>query len=222
MRVAPYTSGNAAIRARTLPSALHATTGGVLVFQELRKMMDAQRRLVVIGNGMVGQRFLERIVGATTHFHIVVLGEEPRAAYDRVQLSAFFSGKSADDLSVVPAGFMDQHGIQLRLNERAIAIDREKQLVRTSAGAEIPYDTLVIATGSFPFVPPIPGRDRPGCFVYRTLEDLEAIRACARDSKIGTVIGGGLLGLEAANALRCLGLDTHVVEFAPRLMPMRL
>src|SRR5690349_10556476 len=100
-------------------------------------MMDAQPRLIVIGNGMVGQRFLEQLVAATSRFQIVVLGEEPRAAYDRVQLSAFFSGKTADDLSVVPDGFMAQHGIQLRLNERAVAIDRAKQYVRTAAGAEI-------------------------------------------------------------------------------------
>ena len=184
--------------------------------------MDSKPRLVVIGNGMVGQRFLEQLVAATTRFQVIVLGEEPRAAYDRVQLSAFFSGKTADDLSVVPDGFMAQHGIQLRLSERAIAIDREKQRVHTSAGAEIAYDTLVIATGSYPFVPPVPGRDRAGCFVYRTLEDLEAIRAAATDAKVGTVIGGGLLGLEAAKALRDLGLETHVVEFAPRLMAVQV
>jgi nitrite reductase (NADH) large subunit len=185
-------------------------------------MMTAQPRLIVIGNGMVGQRFLEQLVEATSQFQIVVLGEEPRAAYDRVQLSAFFSGKTAEDLSVVPAGFMEKHGIQLRLGERAIAIDRERKCVQTSAGAQLAYDTLVIATGSYPFVPPIPGRDRAGCHVYRTLEDLEAIRAAASEAKVGAVIGGGLLGLEGAKALRDLGLETHVVEFAPRLMAVQV
>jgi len=185
--------------------------------------MGAQSRLVVIGNGMVGQRFLEQLVDAAKgRFEITVLGEEPRAAYDRVRLSAYFSGKTADDLSVVPAGFFARHGIDLRLSERAVAIDREAKVVRTASGADPAYDTLVIATGSYPFVPPVPGRDRAGCFVYRTLEDLEAIRADSQQSKVGVVIGGGLLGLEAAKALRDLGLQTHVVEFAPRLMAVQV
>ena len=188
--------------------------------------MDGKGHVLVIGNGMVGQRFLEKLVealaGSRGGLEITVLGEESRAAYDRVQLSAFFSGKTADDLSVVPAGFMEKHGIALRLSERATAIDRNRKCVRTSAGAELPYDTLVIASGSYPFVPPVPGRERVGCHVYRTLDDLEAIRAGAADAKVGTVIGGGLLGLEAAKALRDLGLDTHVVEFAPRLMAVQV
>jgi len=185
--------------------------------------MGAQSKLVVIGNGMVGQRFLEQLVDAARgRFEITVVGEEPRAAYDRVQLTSFFSGKTADDLSVVPPGFFLRHGIELRLGERATMIDRDAKVVRTSSGAELPYDSVVVATGSFPFVPPVPGRDRPGCFVYRTIEDLEAIRADAQQSKVGVVIGGGLLGLEAAKALVDLGLDTHVVEFAPRLMAVQV
>jgi nitrite reductase (NADH) large subunit len=184
--------------------------------------MESQAKLIVIGHGMVGQRFLEELVAATSAFQVTVLGEEPRAAYDRVQLSAFFSGKTADELSVVPAGFMQKHGISLRLSERAIAIDRGRKCVRTFSGAELPYDTLVVATGSYPFVPPVPGRDRAGCHVYRTLEDLEAIHEASREAKVGAVIGGGLLGLEAAKALRDLGLETHVVEFAPRLMAVQV
>src|SRR5687768_500497 len=185
--------------------------------------MSAQSRLVVIGHGMVGQRFLEQLVEtAPARFDITVLCEEPRAAYDRVQLTSYFSGKSADDLSVTPIGFMTRHGIDLRTSERATAIDRDAKVVRTSSGAEIPYDALVIATGSYPFVPPVPGRDRAGCFVYRTLEDLDAIRADSQQSKTGVVIGGGLLGLEAAKALCDLGLQTHVVEFAPRLMAVQV
>jgi nitrite reductase (NADH) large subunit len=185
--------------------------------------MSAQTRLVVIGHGMVGQRFLEQLVEAAPgRFDITVLGEEPRAAYDRVHLTSYFSGKTADDLSVTPVGFMSRNGIDLRLNERATAIDRDARVVRTASGSEIPYDTLVLATGSYPFVPPVPGRDRAGCFVYRTLEDLDAIRADAEQSKVGVVIGGGLLGLEAAKALCDLGLETHVVEFAPRLMAVQV
>ena len=185
--------------------------------------MSTQEKLVLVGHGMVGQRFLEQLVEAAPgRFEITVLGEEPRAAYDRVQLTSFFSGKTAEDLSVTPVGFMQRHGIELRLNERVVSIDRDAKIVRTDSGAELPYDTLVLATGSYPFVPPVPGRERPGCFVYRTIEDLEAISAEAQSSKTGVVIGGGLLGLEAAKALVDLGLQTHVVEFAPRLMAVQV
>ncbi|MEJ1964351.1 MAG: nitrite reductase large subunit NirB [Gammaproteobacteria bacterium] len=185
--------------------------------------MSMQTKLVVIGHGMVGQRFLEQLVEAAPgRFEITVLGEEPRAAYDRVHLTSFFSGKTADDLSVTPVGFMQRHGIDLRLSERAAAIDRDAKLVRTLTGGDLPYDVLVLATGSCPFVPPVPGREREGCFVYRTIEDLEAISAAAQSSKTGVVIGGGLLGLEAAKALCDLGLETHVVEFAPRLMAVQV
>ncbi len=183
--------------------------------------MDARSKLLVIGNGMVGQRFLESLP-AETAYDVSVIGEEPRPAYDRVQLSAFFSGKTAEQLSLVERDFFASRAIALTLSERAVAIDRQKRLVRTSGGSDLEYDTLVIATGSYPFVPPIPGRDRPGCHVYRTIEDLEAIRSSATGAATGVVIGGGLLGLEAAKALRDLGLETHVVEFAPRLMALQV
>ncbi len=184
--------------------------------------MSATKKLVVIGNGMVGQRLLERVVAGAVPFDITVLCEEPRPAYDRVQLSGFFSGKTAQDLSLASEDFFERHAIALHLNDRATGIDREARCVQTAQGRCIPYDHLVLATGSFPFVPPVPGRDRAGCFVYRTIEDLEAIRAMAAQSKVGVVIGGGLLGLEAAKALRDLGLKTHVVEFAPRLMAVQV
>ncbi len=183
--------------------------------------MNARSKLLVVGNGMVGQRFLESLP-IDAPFSITVLCEEPRAAYDRVQLSAFFCGKSAEDLALVEASFFETHDIALRLNERAVSIDRDRQVVRTSGGQELEYDFLVLATGSYPFVPPIPGRDRPGCHVYRTIEDLESIRKSAAGVRTGVVIGGGLLGLEAAKALRDLGLETHVVEFAPRLMALQV
>jgi nitrite reductase (NADH) large subunit len=170
---------------------------------------------------MVGQRFLESIP-ADAPFDITVLGEEPRPAYDRVQLSAFFSGKTAEDLSLVQAGFFAQNNIALKLGERADSIDRGARKVRTANGRELEYDTLVLATGSYPFVPPIAGRDRPHCHVYRTIEDLEAIRSSSEGARVGVVVGGGLLGLEAAKALRDLGLETNVVEFAPRLMALQV
>jgi nitrite reductase (NADH) large subunit len=183
--------------------------------------MGARLRIVVVGNGMVGQRFLEKLPAAET-FDITVIGEEPRPAYDRVQLSSFFSAKSADDLNLVPEDFFDTCGIAVRLGERALAIDRAAHTLRTASGDVIAYDKLVLATGSLPFVPPVPGHDRARCHVYRTIEDLEAIRASAAGGGVGVVIGGGLLGLEAARALRDLGLETHVIELAPRLMALQV
>lgn len=183
----------------------------------------SKQKLLVVGNGMVGQRLLESLLASGPDaYEISVLCEEPRAAYDRVQLSSFFSGKTADDLSLVPQGFFDNPNIKLYLNDKAESIDRAAKRVRTSIGQELSYDKLVLATGSYAFVPPIPGKDRDGCFVYRTIEDLEAIKAAGAGGKVGVVIGGGLLGLEAAKALKDLGLVTHVVEFAPRLMAVQI
>jgi nitrite reductase (NADH) large subunit len=181
------------------------------------------KKLLVVGNGMVGHRLLEALTaGSDSSYDITVLCEEPRPAYDRVQLSSFFSGKTADDLSLVSPGFFEDKHIALKLNERAASIDLAAKNVKTASGTELSYDKLVLATGSYPFVPPIPGKDREQCLVYRTIEDLEAIRAAGSNSKIGVVIGGGLLGLEAAKALKDMGLVTHVVEFAPRLMAVQV
>ncbi|AET91401.1 nitrite reductase (NAD(P)H), large subunit [Burkholderia sp. YI23] len=180
-------------------------------------------KIVVIGHGMVGHKFLECLAESGQQaLDVTVLCEEPRAAYDRVHLTEFFTGKSADDLSLVQEGFFEQSGYVLKLNARAVAIDRAARTVTASNGDVLAYDKLVLATGSYPFVPPVEGRDREGCFVYRTIEDLEAMQAFGARAKTGTVIGGGLLGLEAAKALRDMGLATHVVEFAPRLMAVQV
>lgn len=184
----------------------------------------SKQKLVVIGNGMVGQKFLEQFAEKTqaADFQITTFCEEPRAAYDRVHLSAYFSGKTAEDLSLVEDGFFEANQVDIRLGDKAISIDRKNKEVKSAKGDIISYDKLVLATGSYPFVPPIPGKDRPECLVYRTIEDLEAISATAAKSRIGVVVGGGLLGLEAAKALKDLGLETHVVEFAPRLMAVQI
>lgn len=181
-------------------------------------------KLVVIGNGMVGHRYIEDLVEKTdaSQYEITVFCEEPRVAYDRVHLSSYFSHHTADELSLVKEGFYEKHGINMLIGERAINVNREKNIVYSSTGREIQYDKLIMATGSFPFVPPIKGRESKDCFVYRTIEDLKAIEACAKKSKVGVVIGGGLLGLEAAGALKALGVETHVVEFAPKLMAEQL
>jgi nitrite reductase (NADH) large subunit len=180
-------------------------------------------KIIVIGHGMVGHKFVECLAeSGTPGLELTVLGEEPRPAYDRVHLSAYFSGTSADALTLVEPDFFERTGYTLRLNTRAVAIERRERTVTTSDGDVLPYDRLVLATGSLPYVPPVPGRDRPGCFVYRTIEDLVAIEAAGARATTGVVVGGGLLGLECAKALRDMGLATHVVEFAPRLMATQI
>ncbi len=186
--------------------------------------ISGRRTLVVVGNGMVGHKLLEVLLdrGATAEWDIVTFCEERRLAYDRVGLSSFFDGTSAEELSLVQPGFFERFGLTVHVGDAVASIDRGRATVTSRNGMTIAYDALVLATGSYPFVPPLPGNDAPGCFVYRTLDDLEAIRHYAQACRAGAVVGGGLLGLEAANALRCLGLDTHVVEFADRLMPMQV
>ncbi|NET50452.1 MAG: nitrite reductase large subunit [Merismopedia sp. SIO2A8] len=187
-------------------------------------MPSSKQNLVVVGNGMVGHRFLELMVdkGARDRWNLITFCEEPRVAYDRVNLSQYFVDKTAADLTLVEPGFYQDHGIEIHIGDRVTEINREQQIVRSANGAEVPYDRLVLATGSYPFVPPIKGNDAPGTFVYRTIEDLDDMKAYAQESKVGVVVGGGLLGLECANALKSLGLETHVVEFAPRLMPVQV
>lgn len=181
-------------------------------------------RLVIIGNGMTGHRLIEELVvkAVPGQFAITVFCEEPRVAYDRVHLSAYFSHHNAEALSLVAENFYQQHQIEILIGERVISIDRKKKVVHSAAGREVHYDKLVLATGSYPWVPPVSGADSANCFVYRTIEDLDAIEARAKLSQRGVVIGGGLLGLEAAGALKNLGIETHVIEFAPVLMAEQL
>ena len=180
--------------------------------------------MVVVGNGMVGHRFIELLLESDHRddWAITTFCEEPRLAYDRVNLTSFFDGKTASDLSLVTPHRYEDAGVTVHLGDRVTAIDRQRRRVLSAEGRRIPYDALVLATGSAPFVPPIPGRDAWGCFVYRTIEDLRRIRLWAGQVQTGVVIGGGLLGLEAAHALTRMGLETHVVEFAPRLMAMQI
>ncbi|MCB8887826.1 nitrite reductase large subunit NirB [Vreelandella malpeensis] len=185
--------------------------------------MATKETLIIIGNGMVGHHLVEQVIeaGALARFDVTVFGEERHRAYDRVHLSEYFTGRDAESLALCDADYYAQHGVTLYSNVKVTEIDRAAKTVVTASG-RYAFDHLVLATGSFPFVPPIEGRERPGCLVYRTLSDLDAIRDAARNATNGVVVGGGLLGLEAANALRGLNLDTAVVEFAPRLMPMQV
>ncbi|MBE9185066.1 nitrite reductase large subunit [Microcoleus sp. LEGE 07076] len=186
--------------------------------------MTSKKNLIVIGNGMVGHKFLELMVNsdAAKQWNLITFCEEARVAYDRVNLSGFFSGKTAGDLSLVAPGFYQENGIQIHIGDKAVAINREQKTVSSANGLEVSYDKIVLATGSYPFVPPIKGKDAAGTFVYRTIDDLEAMSEYAKNCQVGVVIGGGLLGLECANALQNMGLKTHVVEFASRLMPVQV
>lgn len=181
-------------------------------------------RVIVVGNGMVGHHFVEQLVeqSGTEQFEISVFGEEIHRAYDRVHLSEYFADKDAEDLALCEPDFYSKNQVTFYAGEQISEINRSEKVVTTAKGERYGYDKLILATGSYPFVPPIPGFDRESCLVYRTLEDLDQIHDFSNGSKTGVVIGGGLLGLEAANALKQLGLETHVVEFAPRLMPVQL
>ncbi|MFS0886307.1 nitrite reductase large subunit NirB [Aeromicrobium sp. 179-A 4D2 NHS] len=189
-----------------------------------------RKRLIVAGAGMVARRLVEALVerGATEQWDIDVFGEESRPPYDRVALTSFFTVADPDELLLGDQGLWRTPGVRLHRNARVTGIDREARTV-TVHGRQEHYDELVLATGSYAAVPPVQGADLPGCFVYRTVDDVAELRAWVRDRgeqlgrpARGVVVGGGLLGLEAAGALRELGAECTVVEFADRLMPMQL
>lgn len=189
----------------------------------MKQPSNPRRTVVVIGNGMVSQRFCERLSDYAPSTHrLVVFGEEPRPAYDRVKLTSYYEKQSADELLLEPMDWYKERGIELHLAERVVAVDVTKRVVLTDRGTEQPYDELVFATGSEAFVPRLPQIDLEGVFVYRTIEDLEAIRNYAKSCRHATVMGGGLLGLEAAKAVLDLGLQTTLIELASRLMPRQL
>ncbi|MEV6874094.1 nitrite reductase large subunit NirB [Amycolatopsis sp. NPDC051128] len=184
--------------------------------------------LVVAGHGMVAHRLVEAVRAEDTEgtWRVVVLAEELRPAYDRVALTSYVDGWDPASLALPGSDYADDPHVELRLGALVTEVDREAKTVTIASGESLSYDALVLATGSRPFVPPVPGHDLPGCFVYRTIEDLDAIREAAhkpgKGRRAAVVIGGGLLGLEAAKALRDMGLSPHVVEMAPRLMPLQV
>ncbi|PCH69642.1 MAG: nitrite reductase (NAD(P)H) [Bacteroidales bacterium] len=188
------------------------------------------KTIIVVGNGMVGYKFCEKFIAKTpkTNFKLIVFGNEARPAYDRVRLSAFFENQDAKSLELAPRDWYTKNNIELITNERVSDIHRKSKTITTVSDKQFSYDYLVLATGSTPFVPPIKGIEKDGVFVYRTIEDLEAMLAYAEKIKSinpkgkAAVLGGGLLGLEAAKAVRDMGLEPHVLEFAPKLMPRQL
>ena len=173
---------------------------------------------------MVGHRFCERLVefDVDGQYRIVTFCEEPRAAYDRVGLTSFFAHRDAEKLMLARKEWYLEHGIELHIGDRACELDCARKIVRSQKGVEIAYDACVMATGSFPFVPSIPGIKNLGVFVYRTIEDLNHIIEYSARSRSCAVIGGGLLGLEAAKAAFDLGLETHIIGLGPRLLPRQL
>jgi nitrite reductase (NADH) large subunit len=186
--------------------------------------LPSRQTVVVVGNGMVGQRFCEKLVefDLERRYRIVTFCEEPRAAYDRVGLTSFFAHRAAEKLMLARSEWYAENKVELHVGDRASAIDIRQCTVRSDKGVTIAYDYLVLATGSYPFVPPVAGVQLPGVFVYRTIDDLQRIIDYSSRARRCVVIGGGLLGLEAAKAAYDLGLETHVVEFAPRLMPRQV
>jgi nitrite reductase (NADH) large subunit len=188
------------------------------------------RQIVVVGHGMVGHRLVEAVCSRDSDctVRITVLAEEADAAYDRVGLTTYTESWDRNLLALRGNDYAGDERVRLILNARVAEIDRGSKSVLTTDGRRFPYDQLVLATGSYAFVPPVPGHNLPACHVYRTLDDLDGIRAdvqralAAGYTDAGVVIGGGLLGLEAANALSMFGLRTHVVEMMPRLMAQQL
>lgn len=187
------------------------------------------KKVIIVGNGMVGFKFCEKLIAHPdrSKFDILVFGEEPRPAYDRVHLSEYFALKSSEPLLLAPRTWYEENKIQLRTSEMISEIDTIAKRVVSHKNETFHYDYLILATGSSPFIPPLNGVSKPGVFIYRTIEDLEAIEVYAKKMKSqgrfkAAILGGGLLGLEAANATKELGMDTHVIEFAPRLMPRQL
>ena len=177
-------------------------------------------RLIVIGHGMVGHRLLEELTSQSCPYDITVFCEEPYLAYDRIQLSQCFD--DSPPIALTNEDFFVQHGITILRGQAAAGIDRINRCVYSADGQTYPYDKLVIATGAVPYIPPTQGYNQLHCLSYRTLRDVETIRQSASESRSGVVIGGGLLGLEAAGALKKLKLETHIVEYSTHLMAMQL
>jgi nitrite reductase (NADH) large subunit len=181
-------------------------------------------RLVVVGNGMAGMRTVEELLKlAPDLYDITVFGAEPYGNYNRILLSPVLAGeKSVDDIILNPRDWYADNGIRLQAGDPVVAIDRQRRVVRSQSGFEAGYDRLLIATGSKPFVVPVPGHELPGVIAFRDIQDVETMLAAARSHRHAVVIGGGLLGLEAANGLMRQGMSVTVVHVTDSLMERQL
>src|SRR5687767_14914191 len=191
----------------------------------------SKQKLVVIGNGMAGARTVEEILtrGGNEQFDITMFGDEPSGNYNRIMLSQVLNGsRDVRDIFLHPQEWYAWNGIKLHAGVRVEQINREDKTVIADNGLTVPYEKLLIATGSRPFIPPMEGMKleddspKPGLFVFRTLEDCRRIAGYANKCQRVAVIGGGLLGLEAARGLLNFGCEVHVVHLMDRLMEMQL
>ncbi|WP_297082860.1 nitrite reductase large subunit NirB [uncultured Demequina sp.] len=193
--------------------------------------MSDTKKIVVVGGGMVAHRFVEAMRDRDTdgQYSVTVLAEEPRAPYDRVALTSYFTHKDPDALALGDPSLWEDELVTLERDALVESIDREAHSVTDRYGREHGYDHLVLATGSYAWSPPVEGSDLPGVFVYRTVDDVAELRRYVEDRSKGlgrpvrgAVIGGGLLGLEAAGALQELGATSTVIQFADRLMNLQV
>lgn len=186
-------------------------------------MDKPKSRLVVIGNGMAGMAVVEAILKTGAPVSITLFGDEPQTHYNRILLSDLLAGKTeAERIFTRPRSWYAERGIETKLGIAVTAIDPAAKTVTDASGGVTPYDALVLAVGGVPFVPPIPGREKKGVFLFRTLEETEQIIAAARSSRRAVVVGGGLLGLEAARGLINYGVSVTVAHLADRLMEQQL
>ena len=183
-----------------------------------------RQKLVVVGNGVAGIRALEELLKiAPDLYDVTVFGAEPHPNYNRILLSPVLAGEQTiDEIILNPLEWYAEHGIALHTGKKVVKVDRSKRLVRAEDGTLAAYDRLLLATGSNPFVLPVPGKDLKGVVGYRDIADTEAMIDAARSYKKAIVIGGGLLGLEAANGLMLRGMEVTVVHLMPWLMERQL
>jgi nitrite reductase (NADH) large subunit len=181
------------------------------------------KRLVVVGNGMAGMACLEQVLAYPPQFHVTVFGDETHVNYNRIMLSSVLAGeRAADDITINPLEWYQRNGIALRLGVRITDVDPALKTVTADDGSVTPYDTLLLATGSSAFMPPIDGLDKDGVFVFRTLDDTRALIQRSGPGVKAIVIGGGLLGLEAARGLQVQGCSVTVVHLMSTLTERQL
>ncbi len=181
------------------------------------------QKLLIIGNGMAGVRCVEEILKHSNDFEITIIGREPHGNYNRIMLSSVLQGGTKmNDIMINDMNWYRENNIHLYTGETVIKINRLKRVVETDSGREIPYDKMIIATGSTPFMIPLPGVDLEGVMAFRTIEDCEKMVASAKSYKKATVIGGGLLGLEAAKGLLHLGMEVDVIHLGSYIMERQL
>ena len=183
-----------------------------------------KQKLVMVGNGMAGVRTLEELLKlAPDIFDITVFGAEPHGNYNRILLSPVLAGEmSLPEIMLNDLDWYRDNGITLHAGRKVVGLDRERRVVWADDGSEAPYDRLLLATGSLPFMLPVPGRDLPGVIAYRDIADTEAMIEAARQHRHAVVIGAGLLGLEAANGLMLRGMQVTVVHLGDWIMERQL